>query len=210
MRSIAGSSIQNNTQNAMVHDSFSQGNNQVQNYPDSLALQCNSSQISNKSCYPSATGVVRDLNNSSLAGSREAHSKSGGMFQNLLGGRDGLFEMPPMYVQKQQHHSLENPRANIEQRIQLRFRLPKETQMITMHGETVDLSSFENKVHIPNTKCFSQVKFTNPLTGRLASVFTCDHRLCGKFFRKWHNLFDHLRVHTSEKPFPCPVYGCPK
>ena len=82
--------------------------------------------------------------------------------------------------------------------------------MISIPGEIVDLEVFERKMHIPNTKRFSHVKFTNPATGRIASVFTCDYPHCGKFFRKWHNLFDHLRVHTNEKPFPCPVAGCPK
>ncbi|TNV86248.1 hypothetical protein FGO68_gene11531 [Halteria grandinella] len=31
---------------------------------------------------------------------------------------------------------------------------------------------------------------------------------CGKIFRKWHNLFDHLRTHTGERPFVCPVANC--
>jgi len=35
-----------------------------------------------------------------------------------------------------------------------------------IYGEDIDLTSFTNKVHIPNTKLFTLVKYTSTSTGR--------------------------------------------
>ena len=89
------------------------------------------------------------------------------------------------------------PRDTLESRVRQQFRLPSEALFESFIGENIDMSMFDGKVHVPSTKQLSHAKFFNPVTGRTSNVFACDFPHCGKIFRKWHNLFDHLRIHTG-------------
>jgi len=86
--------------------------------------------------------------------------------------------------------------------------LPDETTVLVNTGRTFDLRSVQIKKHVPATQKFRIFTFKNPKSKRLIKVWKCDHEDCGKHFRKWHNFFDHLRIHTNERPYVCPLPGC--
>lgn len=45
-------------------------------------------------------------------------------------------------------------------------------------------------------------------TLRQSIAFLCCHGDCTKVMNKWHNFYEHLRVHTKEKPYQCSIGGC--
>ena len=99
------------------------------------------------------------------------------------------------------------PRELIEDE-KIRNEIPRGAEIHVEQGASFDFSQIKIEEQIPHTRNFRIFKYKNPRTQRLVKLLKCDHDNCKMFFRKWHNFFDHLRVHTGERPFVCPISGC--
>ena len=101
-----------------------------------------------------------------------------------------------------------NPRQSRKERARVFLGIAPGSYLEIEAGEAADVAFFDGKTFIPNTLLFSLLHFNKLVSGRPTIAFSCDYPYCGKMFLKWHNLFDHLRTHTGERPFLCPVRGC--
>ncbi|TNV83506.1 hypothetical protein FGO68_gene2066 [Halteria grandinella] len=99
----------------------------------------------------------------------------------------------------------------------IRREIPQGVQIQVILGKDFDVTSLKIEEEIPATRQFRIYKYKNPRTQRYVKLLKCDHNeganhkgqnTCGMYFRKWHNFFDHLRVHTKQRPFKCPLQGC--
>lgn len=86
--------------------------------------------------------------------------------------------------------------------------VPEDVMISVEKGDTFDLRSVQIKKHVPDTKAYRIFTYKNPKSKRIIKVLKCDHQQCDKWFRKWHNFFDHLRIHTNERPYKCEYPGC--
>jgi len=78
-----------------------------------------------------------------------------------------------------------------------------------MLGKDFDLHKVGIKKHVPKTTKYIIYEYRcQQEARRVIRLLHCTHPQCGKVFRKWHNFFDHLRIHTNERPYSCTIPGC--
>ncbi len=87
------------------------------------------------------------------------------------------------------------------------MRLHPSVKIMIEDGSSMDLESMKS-LRLPSLRTFKFVRYYKEQSKRWSQMFLCEHENCDKSFKKWHNLFDHLRSHTHERPFACPVLGC--
>ena len=88
--------------------------------------------------------------------------------------------------------------------LKVELRLDENTKIKVITGEEVDINSLPKSLVVPKSRKYRYIRYKCSKTQRWSQVFICDNG-CGKLFRKWHNLFDHMRIHSKEKPFYCPI-----
>ncbi|TNV84055.1 hypothetical protein FGO68_gene237 [Halteria grandinella] len=99
-------------------------------------------------------------------------------------------------------------------KILLRLGLPFTTQIDVQQGADVDLAQYEVNTPVPKLRDFLHVRYLREDRQRWSTALVCEYELidqrckCDKIFKKWHNLFDHMRIHAHEKPFQCQESGC--
>lgn len=71
-----------------------------------------------------------------------------------------------------------------------------------------DLKQVGIKKHVPKTKQFRIYENRNSMSRKIIRLLCCTHPDCSKVFRKWHNFYDHLRIHTKERPYVCNHPNC--
>lgn len=129
-----------------------------------------------------------------------------GYFQNQFDQDHNFYDSQLDVAQEPDANPITLPLSQIS-RIKTLLHLPEDSDITIYDG--ADLTpEIRFRTHIPSTKLFIMIKYIRPTTTRLTTAFLCKHEGCDKLFPKWHNLFDHLRIHTREKPFKCPVKGC--
>ena len=69
-------------------------------------------------------------------------------------------------------------------------------------------SQRDRETRKPSNFNFKVLRYRNPGTSRMLHRFICLYKGCVKMFTKWHNFLDHMNIHSTEKPFSCPVEGC--
>ncbi|CDW72303.1 zinc finger protein 664 [Stylonychia lemnae] len=90
------------------------------------------------------------------------------------------------------------------------LKLPERSQVQITLGEHINKEQLPNVPNIPALKTYKQVKIYKQELKKWKTLFICTFNNCNTVCQKWGTLYDHLRTHSNERPFQCPVELCLK
>mmetsp|Transcript_4521 Transcript_4521/g.4236 ORF Transcript_4521/g.4236 Transcript_4521/m.4236 type:complete len:150 (+) Transcript_4521:185-634(+) len=94
--------------------------------------------------------------------------------------------------------------------IKARFQLPSFSAILIEDGITDILGQqlYIWKGHIPSTVKYKVIKLVDSFMTTQHTFFVCQEKGCLKVTNKRGIIYEHLRFHTNEKPFRCPLVNC--
>eukprot|EP00347_Sterkiella_histriomuscorum_P000938 403373951 len=130
----------------------------------------------------------------------EQFDKQESSFSNSISGDNQSFETIPLIDQDSEQIQL----------LKKRLGLLESTIVQIIDGKEIeDQENLQiNLKNIPASRNFSMIKIYQESSKRWSTSFECNFQGCCQLLKKWGLLVDHLRTHTQEKPYPCPVDGC--
>lgn len=109
----------------------------------------------------------------------------------------------------------DDPLEGLKTQILTRLGISVSSQIVIQQGAEVDLDKYISTTPVPNLKTFIHVRYLREDRQRWCTALICqqgeevgDHHRCDRMFKKWHNLFDHLRTHSLERPYVYSFQGC--
>ncbi|CDW79652.1 zinc finger protein zxdc [Stylonychia lemnae] len=149
-----------------------------------------SARLNNKQQTQNQEGVqkINEYNNINQARAKQEESST---ISNTIDNQEQKYQREADQIRK---------RLNIADSLQIQI----------IEGRDITEDQLPRQRFIPKIRTFQWIKVFRQQNKRWLSHFLCQYENCDMMMKKWGNLFDHLRSHSHERPFRCPVNYCGK